>query len=425
MTVHRTLLGLCVALGLTMPCPDITLATTDLPIYGGLGGQAFRADCPTGFYLVGLAGRTGSWVNRIAPVCAAWLRGSQALGTPTIGQSFGMSGGGQEHQAICTRSGNNHLAIQSWWIHLLRSDNHYVQYIQMYCDSLPTPLPPTNYGPRLDFGTRPNDVEELVTYGPFSSQPPFQACPAGEAAVGIRVRAGQFVDAIGLICGPLPARVGAPATKLPGPLIQAPPPARPLSPQTKNMIIPDDMFVITRPVPGDRVSQGQLIIAATAPKVGTTNVTELELKYLDAPPNQANAYPYTAVFSVDTATLLQGYSVAPIVTGYNGRWQVRARAAMKAVPGPWSLPVQFQLVVTQPTQPLSSSQLKTSPLSPSSIIQPPPPGGAATQMLRTPSAPSQGIVGGNAVIRPRGIEPKPRLAENHTKDQAPDAEKKP
>jgi hypothetical protein len=403
MTVHHTLVALCLTLGLTMLCPSITIAT-DLPLYGGLGGQQFRAECPKGSYLVGVAGRVGSWVDRIAPVCAPWLRGSQALGTPTIGQSFGMSGGGQEQQTICTRSGNNHLAIQSWWTHLLRSDNHYVQYIEMYCDSLPTPLPPTNYGPRLDFGTRPKDVEELVTYGPFSSQPPFQACPSGEAAVGIRVRAGQFVDAIGLICGPFPLGPGAPVTKLPGPLVQAPPPARPLSPQTKNMIIPDDMFVITRPVPGDRLSQGQLVIAATAPKVGMTNVTELELKYLDAPPNQANAYPYTTVFSVDTTTLLQGYSVAPIVTGYNGRWQVRARSSMKATPGPWSFPVQFNMEKIQAPPPMMQMPKLNAP-----ITQTPAP--------NTGNAP--------LMIRPRGADEKARKEDNKAAGGSPEAEKKP
>ena len=394
MTVH-TLLALCLALGLTLVLPGITSAT-DLPLYGGSGGQQVRAECPKGSYLVGLAGRAGSWVDRIAPVCAPWLRGSQALGTPTIGQSFGMSGGGQEQQTICTRSGNNRLAIQSWWTHLLRSDNHYVQYIEMYCDSLPTPLPPTNYGPRLDFGTRPNDVEELVTYGPFSSQPPFQACPAGEAAVGIRVRAGQFVDAIGLICGPLPARVGAPATKLPAPLVQAPPLAKPLSPQTKNMMIPDDMFVITKPATGDRVQQGQLMITATPPKGGATNVTERELRYLDAPPNQANAYPYTTVFSVDTATLLQGYAVAPIVTGYNGRWQVRARSSMKAVPGPWSFPVQFNMVKAQVPPPMMQMSKPNAPITQT----PAPKSGMAPLMVRPRGTDEKGGKAGTAAGGP-------------------------
>lgn len=400
MTVH-SLLALCLALGLTLVLPGITSAT-DLPLYGGSGGQQVRAECPKGSYLVGLAGRAGSWVDRIAPVCAPWLRGSQALGTPTIGQSFGMSGGGQEQQTICTRSGNNRLAIQSWWTHLLRSDNHYVQYIEMYCDSLPTPLPPTNYGPRLDFGTRPNDVEELVTYGPFSSQPPFQACPAGEAAVGIRVRAGQFVDAIGLICGPRPLGPSTPAMKLPGPLVQVPSPAVTINPQAKNTRIAPDMFVITKPIPGQLIPHGKLIVTATAPEApptkGPPRYAELELRYLDAPANQQFSYPYFHVITVDEVKLRGGYPVAHGVTAPNstapnsGRWQVRARFSLNTAIGPWSAPVPFGLChVLCPATPPSAIQ-QTAPLPSSSIMQ---------------SAPSsQKSTSSSLMIRPRGADEK-------------------
>jgi hypothetical protein len=177
-----------------------------------------------------------------------------------------------------------------------------------------------------------------------------------------------------------------------------------MKPITKNMTIPDDMFVITRPVPGDRVPQGQLIIAATAPKIGMTNVTELELKYLDAPPNQANTYPYTTVFSVDTATLLQGYSVAPVVTGYIGRWQVRARSSMKATPGPWSVPVQFQMEKAQ---------------APPAMLQMPKPNAPITQtpVPKTGTAPM--------MIRPRGVDEKGGKEDNKGASGSPEAEKTP
>lgn len=407
--IHRSALPLLfLMLRLAMASPDLGLAT-DLPVYGGLGGNELRADCPKGSYLVGLAGRTGAWIDRIAPVCAPWLRGSQSFGAPSIGPpSFGASTGGQERQTICLDGGKTH-AIQSWWIHLLRSDNHYVQFIQVYCTPVTSPVS-ANSGQRLDFGATPDAVEEMVTQGPFNSQPPFQACPAGEVAVGIRVRAGHFVDAVGLICGPVPARLGAPATKLPGPLVQAPPPATPMNPQAKNMRVPDDLFVITKPAASDRVPQGQLIVTATPPKVGATNVTELELRYLDAPPTQRNSYPYVTVFSVETAKLLQGYPVAQIMTGgYAGRWEVRARASMKAVPGPWSYPVQFQLVVTQPTQSQKQTPqpFQQAPLPSSSVTQAPSPSvGVAPAVVRPPTTSSQGTGASSLFVRPRGVEGK-------------------
>jgi hypothetical protein len=167
------------------------------------------------------------------------------------------------------------------------------------------------------------------------------------------------------------------------------------------MMVPDDMFTITKPASGDRVQQGQLTIAAMSPKVGMTAVTELELKWLDAPPNQAQSYPYTTVFSVDTAKLLQGYPVAQIVTGgYGGRWQVRARASMKAVPAPWSFPVQFQLVVTEPTP-----SMQQAPLPGSSITHAPSQGvGIAPTVVRPPTTSSQGTGASSLFIRPRGVE---------------------
>src|ERR1043166_1903381 len=87
---HSALLRLFLALGLRLLCPDLGLAT-DVPVWGGAGGNYFRAPCPQGSYLVGLAGRTGEWIDRIAPVCAPWLQGSQTFGAPSVGPSFGAS----------------------------------------------------------------------------------------------------------------------------------------------------------------------------------------------------------------------------------------------------------------------------------------------------------------------------------------------
>lgn len=398
------LLAIFLLLGWSVFLPTQVLATTDLPVYGGLGGNPMRGDCPTGWYLVGLAGRTGEWVDRIAPVCAPWLQGSQAFGAPSIGPSFGTSMGGQERQTICTTSGLKNRAIQSWWINILRSDNHFVQFVQVYCAPV-TSAVSANSGQRLDFGSKPDSIEEMVTGGPFESQPPFQACPDGEAAVGFRVRAGRFVDAIGLTCGPVPARLGAPAMKV-KPLAKTPVPA-------------NNMLTITKPANGDRVQQGQLVVMATPPKVGATNVTELELRYLDAPPTQRDSYPYLTVFSVDTSKLLQGYQVAQIVTGgYAGRWQVRARSGMKTPPGPWSLPVQFQLMGTQSTQPMQQA-----PLPSSSVTQTPSQNvGVAPAVIRPPTTSTQAGSSSSLFVRPRGVED---AEQKGTEERAAQPEKKP
>ena len=284
---------------------------------------------------------------------------------------------------------------------MLRSDNHYVQYVQAHCTS----LAPSATTQGLVFGLKPlpkpGEDEILSPLGPFGTQPPDQACPDGEVAVGIRVRAGRFVDAIGLICGPVPVGPGAPTAKLPSPLVQAPSPALPLNPRAKNMRIPEDMFVIVKPGAGAKIPHGQLVITATEPKVGSTNVAELELRYLDAPANQQHSYPFTTIVSVNKAQLLAGYPVEERVTGgYIGRWQVRARSSMKAVPGPWSLPVQFQLVKAQPPPPMVQLPRLNAP-----ITQAPVPNtGVAPTMVRPPTTSSQGGAASSLFVRPRGVE---------------------
>lgn len=395
--------------------PEVSLAT-DLPIYGGLGGNEDRAQCPQGWYLVGLSGNTGSWVDRVAPICAPWLPAKLTFGPTSIGPSFGMSTGGGYRDPKCTGSGNNTHAIQSWWIHVLRSDDHYVQYVEMFCASLTAPVL-ANSGRRLSFGEHPNDIEEMVTGGPFAfgSQPPFQGCAAGEAAVGFRVRAGRYVDAIGLICGPIPLKV-APATKLPGPLTQAPSSTVTMNPQAKNMKIAADMFVITKPVPGQLIPHGKLIIIATAPEapptVGPPRYAELELRCLEAPSNLQFSSPYFQVITVEEAKLRRGYAVDQRVTGAcSGGWQVRARFSLNASTGPWSAAVPFQLCFNHcPGTPPSAIQ-QTAPSPSSSVMQ---------------SAPSlQKSTSSSLMIRPRGVDEKGGEQGTKMVDMPPQMEKKP
>lgn len=396
---HRSLLAVVLLVSLCF-WPFLSSAT-DLELVGGPGGNLFRAECPQGSYLVGLAGRTGEWVDRIAPICAPWLRGSQAFGSPTIGPSFGASGGGQDRQRTCWESGNKSLAIQSWYVETVRSPNPPVQYVEIHCIS----LSPAQAIALFDFGNPTATAEERVTKGPYP-----HGCRPGEIASGFRVRAGLFIDSLGLICAPTPARVGAPAGKLATPLVQAPPSSMPLNPQARNLRVPDDLFVITKPVAQERVVQGQLLIAALPPKVGVTNVAELELRYLDAPAPQKDSYPYVTIIAVDTPKLIQGYLVAPIVTGaYPGRWQVRARSAMKTPPGPWSNPVQFQLGVAQGTQSQKSHTpaLQQTPLPGASIMQTPSAHvGVGPSVIRPPATSSQGGAASGPLVRPRGVEEK-------------------
>jgi len=236
-----------------------------------------------------------------------------------------------------------------------------------------------------------------------------QACPAGELGVGIHGRAGDFINALGLICGPLPLKLEPPATKV-NPLAKAPERAATgVNPLGKMPVPAADMFLITRPNPGDRVQQGQLVVMAQPPKIGATLVTVLELKWLDAPPGQS---PFST-FAVETPKLLQGVPIDQQMTqGRNGRWEVRARISAQPTPGPWSFPVQFQLFQTQPVQSQQQApppMVQQAPLPSSSVTQAPAPS-SVTQMKRSSS-----------MVMPRGVEEK--AAGSETPQQAEPAKK--
>lgn len=208
-----------------------------------------------------------------------------------------------------------------------------------------------------------------------------------------------------------------------------------------------DMFIIINPVWNASVQQGQLFLKAQLPKTGATPVTELEFHWLDAPANHPALFNR---FAVDTPQLLQGFLVDPRVThGNTGRYEVRARASGKAVPGPWSFPVQFRLFLTQPTQsqkqsspvqqtaPLPSSAVtapsaiqQTAPLPSSAVTEPspiqqttplpssavtaPPPSSAPAPMRQSPF-----------MVRPRGVEGTDDTTSTETVGSSPQPEKKP
>jgi hypothetical protein len=423
---------------------------TDLEMIGGLtsGGNYIRSECPKGSYLVGLKGRRGGWVDRIASVCAPWLPAEQTFGRTAVGPFVGTSEGGKETSTVCWESGVRNRAVQSvrYRYTFFKEENRLVlSDIHGHCTSL-SPSADTGW---LMFGPRWLPYEP----GPYEGGAPNQACPAGEIAVGIHGRAERFVYFIGLICGPPPS-LGAiptqvnplarkpvpPATKV-NPLATAPATtiATRVNPLTAAPVPSADMFTITTPVWNASVLQGQLVVKATNPKIGMTQVSELKFEWLDAPPDWCKKPPYPCPsyvnqFPIDTSPLLQGYQVpAPVTRGNTGRWEVSVRASGKAVPGPWSFPVRFHLFLTQPTQsqkqsspiqqisPLPSSSVtppspiqQTAPLPSPSVMQAPAPSSAPAQMNRSPF-----------MVRPRGVEENGAKEGNRTVDPPAELDKKP
>jgi len=171
-----------------------------------------------------------------------------------------------------------------------------------------------------------------------------------------------------------------------GPVVEKPL-GSPLSPAAQagvgaaTKVVPD-WPVLVQPNPGARVVQGQFMVKATPPAVGGGFAAEVEFTWLDA--SALNPYVNTWPLAMDQLT--KGIIVPSGVTrGQPGRWQVRARVS-NPNKGSWSVPVPFELFLTQPTQSLQT------PLSPR-------------------QAPQQRL-GGAALILPRGIGEKGEAQRN-------------
>jgi hypothetical protein len=164
---------------------------TDRPVLGGGGGGGPVRDlCPAGKYLIGVNGNYGFVVDRIALICAAinsdGTRGEVWQDT----KYYGGAGGSPLPKTTC---GGNEII---YGLKLQTGDvpsHTVVRQIVFTCISL------TNgaAGP-LDIGVsdKPSTVPE--------------SCTGGEAVTGLQIKYGTYVDAVGLICGPV-VRAPAPA----------------------------------------------------------------------------------------------------------------------------------------------------------------------------------------------------------------------
>lgn len=160
---------------------------TDLPSFGGNGGNPFRLLCPPDSYLSGFNGRSGDYVDRLQLVCAHW--NGQDLDSVQFPEAFvGLSRGGRSQQAICPEQHVVHGADFS----TLASDNALLDEFSFECIFLKRPAP---NGPRLNFtstGSRGG--------WSFGGESGWNFCPQNEVAVGIYGKSGDFIDRIGIVC---------------------------------------------------------------------------------------------------------------------------------------------------------------------------------------------------------------------------------
>jgi hypothetical protein len=158
--------------------------------------------------------------------------------------------------------------------------------------------------------------------------------------------------------------------------------------------------VIEAPKANDRV-QGRFQLRVTRPKVGDGPTADVELTWLDTPPNQPR---YINVVQLQMDELVRGIAVPEAATQRQlGRWQIRVRVAAPNV-GPWSkpMPIHLALASPPPTQPIQQQAPQPSPQI-QQAVQPAPQSAPLANPQGTPiqSAPGSSRFSGAGVLQPK------------------------
>ncbi|SLM49202.1 protein of unknown function [Nitrospira japonica] len=369
-------------------CSPSPATGTDLPIQGGPGGTLFRAECPKGAYLTGLAGRAGKWIDQLAPICSPLETVKRTFGAPQTMGSHGSSSGGSPRTASCALGGaiagldfDNTIGEGGL------PDHKFVSRLYAYCQG----IIPNTLNSFFIFSPGGEGGGQFVPYGSDSF------CPTGLVAVGFHGRAGLFVDALGLICQPL-IKPGTAQTDI----------------QKMTQAFPNAPAILS-PKPNGFIIKGNGVFRIAPSQFLSGTDAEIELKWLNPSANlrQQNVqtvYTYRAPMSVIAGP--KGVD-APQIYLAPGTWEIRVRIVVPKA-GDWSAPVRFTYYLQHPsfgtpTQDAQNQDLQFGIGGQQKNMN------QATGVYRPQSTPQQGM-GNTSVIRPRGVD------DGETKEDRPSAE---
>ncbi|MCP5265175.1 MAG: hypothetical protein H6934_03655 [Burkholderiaceae bacterium] len=199
--------------GLTVLAAFLSMATparaVELGIEGGSGGALFRSMC-TGAYVVGISLRSGGWVDAIGLKCGTFVASEGRFKRPPWNTPYHGGSGGSPQVGICP--GERYVSAIRVDFTREGTKPKFLDFVEMTCSPISVGDPV-----KLCLHTGHGCWSRHPTQNPavFIESRRTRPCPPGQAAIGIHGRAGKFVDAIGLICGPRPvkATAAAPAAK--------------------------------------------------------------------------------------------------------------------------------------------------------------------------------------------------------------------
>ena len=169
--------------GSTTTPPSTPREVVRLDILGGSSGTYFEYICEPQRVLIGIRGYSGSWIDNVQAVCARAASNTLEGGNPE-GPSFGGAAGQFNNFAYCLPQ-----AIAARLVVFETENRSALGSIFFGCQ---------------DFATKQLSGTSRTMQGgdPLATAIGVsQSCPANTVAVGIRGRAGTYVDGLGLICG--------------------------------------------------------------------------------------------------------------------------------------------------------------------------------------------------------------------------------
>jgi hypothetical protein len=160
------------------------------PVWGGSGGtRSYNLDCGSSGVLVGVYGKTGSWIDQIGLTCRS-VAANGTLGSEFTRGPVGGTGGSVK--SVKCKSGEVVGGIESW-------SGSYVEKIRLQCDKWRPEYKRIDYLAPIDsflFGG-------LGTTGIFGRTPehnPMVRCPRDKVGKALRGKHGAYVDSMKFVC---------------------------------------------------------------------------------------------------------------------------------------------------------------------------------------------------------------------------------
>ncbi len=167
------------ALAVLLPTSRVS-ADTMFPAVGDRGDASFNDRCPAHQYLIGVAGRAGTFIDQVQIICAP-ISANGTHGPQYVGPSRG-GGGGTPLEFSCAADS----VVNGVTLAMTKNDGH-VAWMVLSCTSM------RSAGrAKVLFGT--------ANYTPNYQAYTDQMCQAGELANGFNGHFGRDVNALGLDC---------------------------------------------------------------------------------------------------------------------------------------------------------------------------------------------------------------------------------